>query len=41
MNDGPRQRSNIDHTYANAAPQVDLVGDPVTDLNDLARQARE
>ena len=31
----------FDHTYANAAPEVDLVGDPLAGLNELARQARD
>ena len=31
----------FDHTYANAAPEVDLVGDPLAGLNELAQQARD
>ncbi len=31
----------FDHTYANAAPHVDLVGDPLAGLNELAQQAHD
>src|SRR5918998_4734244 len=31
----------FDHTYANAAPQTGLVGDPLAGLNELAQQARD
>lgn len=31
----------FDHTYANVAPHVDLVGKPLAGLNELARQARD
>ncbi len=31
----------FDHTYANAAPEVDLVGDPLAGLNEIAQQASD
>ena len=31
----------FDHTYANAAPQTGLVGDPLAGLSELAQQARD